>query len=168
MEVLSKQLSDQCRQLQSTVHDLKTSLEYSQKEIDELKQQVKHLNQVNKSEKIMVSELSSDLQASRKDTEALEKRCNYLDDCSRRHNLHFVGISEDRNEAWEQSAEKVSNLLSTTFQLPDVQLDRAHRIGQSFPDRARPIVARFTRFCDREAVMRNVSKLRGSRIYVRQ
>lgn len=115
-----------------------------------------------------VSNLTNDLQVTRKDIETLEVRCNYLDDYSRRHNLQFVGITEELNETWEQSAEKVSSLLSTTLQVPGIQLDRAHRVGQSFPSRDRPIVARFTKFCDREVVMRNISKLRGPHIYVNE
>ena len=59
----------------------------------------------------------------------------------------------------------VSSLLADKLQLPGVQLDRAHRVGQRRDDRARPNVTRFSRFCDREAAMRNAKKLRGTNMY---
>ena len=72
----------------------------------------------------------------------------------------------DNSETWEQTAVKVSSLLSDKLQLPGVELERAHRVGQRQNDRPRPIVARFTRYCDREAAMRNAKKLRGTNIYL--
>ena len=59
----------------------------------------------------------------------------------------------------------VSSLLADKLQLPGVQLDRAHRVGQRRDDRPRPIVTRFSRFCDCETAMRNAKKLCGTNIY---
>ena len=47
-----------------------------------------------------------------------------------------------------------------------LELERAHRVGQHQDARPRPIVARFTRYSDREAVMRSAKKLRGTNIYI--
>ena len=41
-------------------------------------------------------------------------------------------------------------------------------MGQQLPNRHRLIIVRFTRFCDREATMRNISKLQCSHIYVNE
>ena len=168
MEVFMKEVKDQNRELRSTVQDLKTSLEFSQQEIDNLKQQVNQLKQKNTNDKLLVSELSDNLHASSQAVTSLQERCDYQEDYNRRNSLQFVGIDEDNNETWEQSAKKVSHLLEDKLQLPNIQLERAHRGGQHHPNRQRPIIARFTRFCDREAVMRNVAKLRGSRIYINE
>ena len=54
------------------------------------------------------------------------------------------------------------------LELPNIELERAHRVGQRFEHRFRPISVRFSRFCDREAVMRNVFKLRGTRIFINE
>lgn len=77
-------------------------------------------------------------------------------------------MEEDPCETCEQAAKKVCHLIENKLELPNVQLERAHRVGQHYPNRLRPIIARFTRFSDREAVKRNVSKPRGSRIYVNE
>ena len=41
-------------------------------------------------------------------------------------------------------------------------------MGTRKDDRHRPLVARFTKYCDREAVLRNASKLRGTRIFINE
>ncbi|KAK4312030.1 hypothetical protein Pmani_016523 [Petrolisthes manimaculis] len=37
-------------------------------------------------------------------------------------------------------------------------MERAHRVGQRMDQRPRPIIAKFTRFCDREAILREVEQ----------
>ncbi|XP_050704468.1 uncharacterized protein LOC126989892 [Eriocheir sinensis] len=69
-------------------------------------------------------------------------------------------------ETWEQTAAAVTSLLEEKMQLPGLVLERAHRVGVRHDGRPRPIVARFSRYCDREAVMRNSKKLRGTNIFV--
>lgn len=63
---------------------------------------------------------------------------------------------------------KVKMACKEKLQLPDIQLERAHCVGQRSDQRCPPIIARFARFVDREAVMRNVTKLRGSRIFINE
>ncbi len=97
----------------------------------------------------------------------LEDRANYQEDYNRRNNLQIVGVEEpSEGETWEQTAVKVSELLTNKLELPNIELERAHRVGQRDAHRHRTIVARFTRYGDREAVMRNVTKLKGTRIYI--
>lgn len=107
MELFTRQLTDQCKKLQTTVLELRTSLEFSQKEVDDLKLQVHDLNQDRINDKATVLLLSEDLQASHK----LQNRCNYQEDYNRRNNLEFIGLQEDPVETWEQSAQKVHHLL---------------------------------------------------------
>ncbi|KAK3889420.1 hypothetical protein Pcinc_006584 [Petrolisthes cinctipes] len=45
-------------------------------------------------------------------------------------------------------------------------MERAHRVGQRRDAGPRPIVARFSRYSDREAVMRSARKLRETNIYI--
>lgn len=94
--------------------------------------------------------------------------CNYQEDYSRRNNLQIIGIREQPGETWEKRAIQVSKILEGKLELPNIELERAHRVGQRFDDRNRPIIARFAMYCDHEAVVRNVSNLRGTRIYVNE
>ena len=168
LELFMKEMNENYKTLQSTVQDLKTSLEFSQLEIDQLKQKVNQLQKEKKEDELQINKLSTDLQVCFQSVEDLKNKCNYQEDYNRRNNLQFVGIQEDRNETWEQSAKKVCKLLEDRMQLPNVMIERAHRVGQHVLNKDRPIIARFTKFADREAIMRNVSKLRGSRIYINE
>lgn len=47
-------------------------------------------------------------------------------------------------------------------------LEPAHRVGPRREGKPRPIVARFLRYSDREAVIRNGRKLRGTNIFVNE
>ena len=100
----------------------------------------------------------------------LGDRANYQEDYNRRNNLQITGVEEQaEGETWEQTAIIVNKLLEDKLQLPNIQLERAHRVGKRDNDhRSRPIIARFQRFGDREAVMRNVTKLHGTRIFINE
>ncbi|KAK3892984.1 hypothetical protein Pcinc_003163 [Petrolisthes cinctipes] len=72
--------------------------------------------------------MKEDLQASNKLVMELEERCNYLEDHSRRNNLQIVGLEErPEGETWEQTAVPVSKLLKNKLELPNLQMERAHR-----------------------------------------
>lgn len=69
------------------------------------------------------------------------------------------------NETWEQTATAVKTLLEDKMQQrSDLVLERAHRVGLRREGKPRPIVARFLRYADRDAVMRNGRKLKGTNI----
>ncbi|KAG0720477.1 Spermatogenesis-associated protein 5-like protein 1 [Chionoecetes opilio] len=149
--------------------DLTKSLEFTQQEVVDLKQQVKHQDQELKCRRNTNETLSEKLEGSETLIKDLEDRCNYQEDYNRRNNLQFLGmVGRQGGDTWEQAAVLVSKLLEEKLQLPDIQLERAHRVGQRLDHRDRPIIARFTRFCDREAVMRNVAKLKGTRIFINE
>lgn len=100
----------------------------------------------------------------------LEKRANYMEDSSRRNNLRIDGIPEVQSETWEQTALKVTTLLQDKLEMPNVELERAHRVGMRDAQERRPrtIVARFSRFSDRDKAIRNARKLKGTKIYLNE
>lgn len=169
VDLLFKQVNENVRALQEKVNDLTVSLEYTQKEVDDLKRDMIRSKQEKIADDLTIKKLKDDLLASDKTVKELEERANYQEDYNRRNNLQVVGVDENpEGETWEQTAVKVTKLLEDKLQLPNVELERAHRVGRRTSDQHRPIVARFARFRDREAVMRNVSKLRGTRIFVNE
>ncbi|KAK4317401.1 hypothetical protein Pmani_011513 [Petrolisthes manimaculis] len=99
----------------------------------------------------------------------LEDRCNYQEDHNRRNNLRFSGIEEQRGgESWEQTAEMVKSVIASKMQIPDINIERAHRTGKPLIQGHRIIVVRFATFVDRELVMRNTNKLKNTNIYVNE
>lgn len=169
VEMLFKQANDNIKAVQSTVIELTTSLEFTQREVEDLKKELKQCKEEKIKDNLTIKKLQEDLQGSKVMVKELEDRANYMEDYSRRNNLQVIGIEEDKEtETWEQTAVKVSKLIEEKLQLPNIELERAHRVGQRDSQRHRPIVARFKRFGDREAVMRNARKLRGTRIYINE
>lgn len=167
LEVFMKQINDKVEGLQATVAALTASLEFTQREFDDSKREVKQLQEKNTSKLEEMKRLTDELHVSKTLIADLEDKCNYQEDYSRRNNLQIIGIEENPNgETWEQTASQVSKLLEGKLGLPDIQLERAHRVGQRLDQHHRPIIARFSRFCDRDAAMRNATKLRGTRIFI--
>lgn len=167
MEVVVKQLTEQVRKLETTVSDLTTSLEFTQREVDDLKSTVRNYEKEKQEAKTMMEKLVDEVESSNSKVQDLEDRVNYQDDYSRRNNLRISGMEEPSGgETWEQTATSVTTLLENKLQLPGLVLERAHRVGQRRDAAPRTIVARFARYSDREAVMRNARKLKGTNIFI--
>lgn len=169
LEIVVKQMNDHINKLEGKVGDLTTSLEYSQREIDDLKSTLKDHERENKENKTKLNELTEQLASSNMKTKELEDRINQQEDYSRRKNVRINGMEErDGTETWEQTAAKVTSVLEDKMQLSGLVLERAHRVGARREGKPRPIVARFSRYCDRDAVLRNGRKLKGTNIFVNE
>lgn len=166
MELVVKQMNDQMRKLEGTVSDLTTSLEFTQREVDDLKSTVKIYEKEKLEANAKIEKLTDVIESSSFKMKELEERINYQDDYSRRNNIRISGVEEMSGETWEQTATSVTSLLDDKLQLPGLALERAHRVGMRRGAEPRAIVARFTHFSDREAVMRNARKLKGTSIFL--
>ena len=91
-----------------------------------------------------------------------------LDQYSRR--LCIRGVPTTDNETSEEVFEKVQSMIhETECDIPDVVIDRAHRIGNSYKDRktkilCKSIIVRFTTFRHRTMFYRNRNKLENNAI----
>ncbi|KAK4309830.1 hypothetical protein Pmani_018562 [Petrolisthes manimaculis] len=147
---------------EETITDLVKSLEFTQAEVKELQNEVSVLKTSNNDNKTTIEIMKSQIVE-------LERRTNYQEDYNRRNNLRFTGIQEQPSgESWEETAQIVTKLLEDKLQVPTMKLERAHRTGQANPSRQRTIVARFEKYGDRETVLRNARKLKGTGIYINE
>ena len=91
-----------------------------------------------------------------------------LDQYSRR--LCIRGVPTTDNETSEEVFEKVQSMIhETECDIPDVVIDRAHRIGNGYKDRktkilCKSIIVRFTTFRHRTMFYRNRNKLENNAI----
>lgn len=169
LEVFMGQVSGKIEALQSAISDLTRSLEFTQSEMEDLKSEVKQLKREKEENQATIKALTEDSEISTKLVKDLEDRCNYQEDYNRRNNLQITGLDElPGGETWEQTAKQVSKLLEDKLQLPNIQIERAHRTGPQSSLRHRPVIARFQHYCDREAVLRNAAKLRGTRVFINE
>ena len=83
---------------------------------------------------------------------------DYQEDYGRRLNLRFSGIADHhRNENWENSEALVRKLIKSTLGVEkEIEVERAHRSGKwsKDPTKPRDIIIRFTKFKDRDLVLK--------------
>ena len=122
---------------------LQDSLEFSQKEQDEVKCRVEHVevDAVSNKKRIIKQELYN-----------------------RRWNLLFFGVKEDSGETCK---EKVVKIIADKLNIRDasgIRFCGVHRIGRRRmgPQRSRPIICRFTCREDQERIYKAKSKLKNT------
>lgn len=161
LDIVVEQFKARVSSLESRIQELTRSLEFTQAEVLDLKEDLKAVRKSNSDKETTVNDLKGC-------AKELVQRLNYQDDYSRRNNLRITGLYETAGESWEQTAALVSSLLQNKLELPPMDLERAHRVGTVGWPYSRTIIARFERFQDREAVMRNTRKLKGSGVFINE
>lgn len=150
------------------ISDVITSLEYTQAKLDEVMTNQKQASAERKEYEKKIQELSRKNDELQQQVTNHESRMDYLDDQSRRNNLRIVGIPEEQGENWEQCQNKIAKIMKDKLNIPEANIERAHRVGKVSSQRARDIVAKFARFPEREAVFRARTKLKGTNIYINE
>ena len=90
----------------------------------------------------------------------LEYRSLDIEARSRRHNLLFKGIAEDRRE---NCFDKVRRFIREELNIErDLYLERAHRLGKYIHGKTRPIIVAFRDFYDIEKILGSAPNLRGT------
>ena len=162
LDIVVDQFKSRITLMETTISDLTRSLEFTQAEVADLKGELKTLRKSD-------CEKQATIEDQKVRVEELVQRTNYQEDYSRRNNLRISGMKELLNgETWEQTARQVITLLQDKLQLPPINLERAHRVGPVGHSYPRTVIARFEKFGDREAVMRNARKLKGTGIYINE
>ena len=163
-----------------TVHHLISSFETCiskfETELSVYKEEISELRRANKEQNIeirdlkkVVGELRDPLMNSESVLQTNSTRIDYLEDQSRRNNLRFDGVVEENGETWEQTARKIQLLATEKLGINEnIQIERAHRVGRPNPQRHRTIVAKFLRYNDKENLIRNSRKLKGTNIFINE
>ena len=72
-------------------------------------------------------------------------KLNKLERFSRRSNIRFTGVPQDKNEDWLALTKK---LLEEKFDLHDVKLERAHRDGPKIPGKPQHLLVKLNCYRD--------------------
>ena len=147
------------------VCDLKSSLSYTQKDVDELKSLSTNLSKNCK-------ELHNDIKTVNLNQNNMNGKADYLENHSRRNNLVFEGIAESEHEKWATSEEKIRKIISEKLKLDhkQMEIERAHRSGKPHGqgDKPRSIVVKFLRNKDKLAVLEKAKLLKGTNIFINE
>ena len=150
-------------------NELKSQIECFRSELSELKKVSNSKQVLIDSLSTKIEELEISIEGNKFDAKPINKRLDTLEDFSRRNNLRFDGIEETPGENWEIVAEKVRRIVKEKVGLEkEVEIERAHRVGQRNSEKPRTIVAKFLRFTVRQDILRNCAKLKGTNIYVNE
>ncbi len=153
-------------QIKENLSEFKASLEFTQGEINTMKEQ-------HEQQEAKISDLEkrvNQLEALRTENQELRKQIISLEAYGRRENLIFENNIE-------QQGENCTNVLRSLFKkqlhLKDadtIMIQRAHRLGLKNvkSNRSRPIIVRFAFFPDRELVWQNRRLLAGTQISMRE
>lgn len=107
-----------------------------------------------------VSEVENVVKSHEERLKLLEYRSIDIEARSRRKNLLFKGLPENRNE---NCFEEVRRFISEKLNIDnDMYLERAHRLGRYAFNKTRPIIVAFRDFCDTELILNGSSNLRGT------
>ena len=162
-ETVSKRLDEQY----GIINDLKQSLEFSQKDISELKSEnLQSQKKLNENEKI----ISDQAQA----IESLQKQIARQEDFTRRKNIRVDGMQESPKENPEQTQVKIHKILAEKMELKDLKIDVAHRISRpnnyqnSSVREPRTVIVRFSSVEEKELTLKNAFKLKNTGIFLNE
>lgn len=100
-------------------------------------------------------------------------KLEYLENQSRRNNIRIDGIvEEEKNESWNNTAEKVKQVLTEKLNLADCpDIERAHRVGRIVGGsrrRRRTNVYRLRDWRQKELIIRNARRLKLIGLFVNE
>ena len=122
-EILFKELKEDVSSLRKEVTELKSSLTFSQGDIDQLKKKS------NKLDKRLLEECKL-IDECREEIDHLEDQNEYLENQSRRNNIKILGVQKDKDKekTWDDTEIIVKDLIKKKLNYEDeIEIERAHR-----------------------------------------
>ena len=134
-----KKSQEQIKELKKEVTDLKSSIDHTDADLNDLSDRVDEV-----------------------DPEYVANKLIDLEDRSRRNNLRIDGISESRNETWEECEEEIQKVFNEKLGVKNVQIERAHRSKRSKSnnnsEKPRAIVCKLFNYKQKEEIISNTNK----------
>ena len=149
-----KKSQEQIKELKKEVTVLKSSVEHTDADLNDLNGRADEIY---------------DYQV---DPEYVANKLIDLEDRSRRNNLRIDGISESRNETWKGCEEEIQKVFNEKLSVKNVQIERANRSKRSKSNnnsgKPRAIVCKLLNCKQKEEILRNTKKLKGSNIFINE
>ncbi|KAH9374295.1 hypothetical protein HPB48_005615 [Haemaphysalis longicornis] len=130
------------------IADIKDSLVATKKQVEELGK--------------IVTEHKDDISILQKEFKNLQAKNVDLENRSRRQNLLFYGVDDNKAETWDESEELIKKIVGDKLGIEVSSLQRAHRIGVYRNKKKRPIIANFASYKEGQEILSNAKKLKGS------
>ncbi|XP_065665549.1 uncharacterized protein LOC136086975 [Hydra vulgaris] len=98
----------------------------------------------------------------------IKSKLREIEDRSRRNNLRIDGLKESENENWNKTELKVQKFFEDLLGLKSIKIERAHRTGIRDSKKIRTVVIKLLNYKDKVAILKNVQKLKGKKVYVNE
>ena len=131
------------------IDDLSKNVQEVKRDLNEAREQSARLTEENKCLKAQVNTLTDELDS--------------MKGQMKRDNLIFHGLEQDKDETWEQSETKIKSFITERLDIDgdSIGFDRVHRLSNA-RKRPQPIIAKFTRYKQRDEVYRAAKILKDS------
>ena len=151
--------------------DLRSSLEFSQKDISDLKTECSRLKGLLTN----VNNGSNSSQSPCYSLDQVSERVRVLEDSARGKNIRIIGLEELKDENSEQTQHKVNKLIADKLKLSDCQVLKSFRAGKNIPttveelrEKPRPIIAELSSISNKMSCLKMSKNLKGTKIYVNE
>ena len=150
------------------VREIKSSLQFSQAQIDDLRDMEKKVGSFES----QLQSLSS--QCVNSEIKDIISKIDYVENQSRRNNVIIDGLMQDTaHEPWSDTEQKVREFFNNKLKIDPktIEIERAHRTGnvKQNSGKARPIVVKFLRYKDKELILAKArAHLKNTTIYVNE
>lgn len=158
--------------------EMQDSLEFCHASIKDLQATVANKDKTIVILEKQVSDLQCGLRALTKAKDDAIVRVDHLDDKSRKNNLIIEGLEEMGKENAEQTHETVKKVFVDRLAIRNpIAIDKVHRMGSALtkneanatrPNRPRPIIVKFSSNAERQSVLQNAKKLKGTNVYIKE
>lgn len=162
IDSLSVNLTARIDNLVSQVSDLKSSLEFSQKDIGDHEATLTSLNR-------SIQETSTEIDNVQSSITTQLSKLTYLENQSRRSNLRIDGIPEEPNETWDSTENKVKQILVEKLQLVNTpRIERSHRISSRNmkPGKPKTVMCKLYDWKEKELILKQARKIKPEGIYI--
>ncbi|KAH9379177.1 hypothetical protein HPB48_011826 [Haemaphysalis longicornis] len=117
----------------------------------------------------LVSQQANVIRSLSQRVDELQEKSVDMEDRSRRLNLVFYGVDDtDQLEKWDQSEKLIQKICKDKLGIQLKSVQRAHRIGRFTGKTKRPIVVNFSSYKEKQDVLVNAKKFKGTNYSVSQ
>ena len=117
-----------------SIKDIKQSLEFTQAEVSDVKSNIQLLDDKIKAPDLRISQLSEKSETNLLETSLIKEQELQHNACTRRENLKFSGIKEEKNESHGSTKAKLVQLLKDILDIYDADdIKFQGVIGQVIP-----------------------------------
>lgn len=157
VDSMNKRMDDMIKEVQ----DLNSRMQFTSKEVEDLKETCEELTIKCKYSWTVINTVCESVLS-------MTGKADFLKGQSKQNNIIVEGIPESPCGSWEESEDKLRELLAVKLNEKRIEVEFAYRRETNLGDRPRPIVEKFLRYKDKMVVLERGHKLKGTNIFLNE